>query len=84
MKKQLPHFCIDLNGNVLHAVILFKIQKLKKKPCCLIFASWPCDVYCPELTEPLYLTHAVLWMLLHSSQCNCANTPCCDVVDKLQ
>lgn len=58
MKKQLPHFCIDLHGNVLHAVILFKIQKLKKKPCCLIFASWPCDVYCPELTEPLCLSYS--------------------------
>lgn len=45
--------CIVLNGNALHAVVLFRNTKSKKKEekkfCCLISTSWLC-VYWPRLS----------------------------------
>lgn len=46
--------CIVLNGNALHAVVLFRNTKSEKKGekkfCCLISTSWLCDVYWPRLS----------------------------------
>lgn len=57
MKKQLPHFCIVLSGNALHAVILFETQKLRKSP-----AVWSLKlaVWCllSWATEPLCLSYS--------------------------